>query len=274
MIKASVLGSPIQHSLSPVIHMRAYEILGWDWSYEKNEVRSGQLAGFLHENTGSFRGLSLTMPLKEEALALCDSLTDLSKRVNGVNTLVFDELGTHGFNTDVQGFIDALKFHEVVIPSSVTVLGGGATARAAIAALDGRAQYINVYSRSSHRAKALVNSANSSIVTVHPWDEVDSDPGAFAATLVISTTPKGVTDTLRIKNVAGTFFESLYDPWPTPLLATWRAAGGFGIDGLDLLVWQAIGQLELMGFDPNSVRNRRSELYQHMRASALKALHL
>jgi shikimate dehydrogenase len=274
MIKASVLGSPIQHSLSPVIHARAYEVLGWNWSYEKHEVSSGQLADFLKKNSGVFRGLSLTMPLKEEALTLCDSLTDLSKRVNGVNTLVFDDLGTHGYNTDVQGFIDAMRFHEVVIPPSVTVLGGGATARAAIAALDGAAQYINVYSRSAHRAKALVNSANSSIVTVHPWDEVDSESGAFQATLVISTTPKGVTDSLRIKKAAGTFFESLYDPWPTTFLAAWRTAGGFGIDGLDLLVWQAIGQLELMGFDPNSVRNSRSELYQDMRASALKALQL
>ena len=209
-----------------------------------------------------------------EALALCDSLTDLAKRVNGVNTLVFDELGMHGDNTDVQGFIDAMSFHQVAMPDSATVLGGGATARAAIAALDGRAHYINVYSRSAHRTKALVNSANISLVNVHPWEELSTNRDGLSAALVISTTPKGVTDSLEINGVAGTLFESLYNPWPTQLLDSWRKSGGFGIDGLDLLVWQAIGQLELMGNDPSGVQNRREELYHHMRASALDALSL
>ncbi len=274
MMKASVLGSPIEHSLSPLIHNCAYQILGWDWHYEKHEVNSGQLGDFLAENIATFRGLSLTMPLKEEALALCDSLTDLAKRVNGVNTLVFDELGMHGDNTDVQGFIDAMSFHQVAIPDSATVLGGGATARAAIAALDGRAHYVNVYSRSAHRTKALVNSANVSLVNVHPWEELSTNGDGLSAALVISTTPKGVTDSLEINGVAGTLFESLYNPWPTQLLDSWRKSGGFGIDGLDLLVWQAIGQLELMGNDPSGVQSRREELYHHMRASALDALSL
>ena len=278
MIKAAVLGSPIQHSLSPVIHQRAYEILGWNWSYERHEVSSGQLKDFLDSNKGQFRGLSLTMPLKEEALSLIDSVSDLGKRVNGVNTLVFDELQVRGENTDVQGFTDALSFHKVSIPQVVTVLGGGATARAAVAAVDGLAQRINVFSRSAHRAKALVNSAKSSIVTVYEWGKLldnessweSADLFGLGAELVIATTPLGATDQLQITGIVHTLFESLYNPWPTDLLRNWRDSGGFGIDGLDLLVWQAIGQLELMELNTDSVRERRTELYQEMRASALK----
>ena len=273
MIRASVLGSPISHSLSPVIHHRAYQVLGWDWAYERHEVASGQLGNFLEENKGRFRGLSLTMPLKEEALSLVDSLSDLSKRVNGLNTIVIDELGSHGHNTDVQGFIDALSFHRVSIPSNVTVLGGGATARAAIAAVDGKAQYIKVFSRSAHRSKALVNSATTSIVSVFGWDEIYKEAG-LSAELVISTTPKGATDSLQISEQVHTLFESLYNPWPTSMLLAWRSCGGLGIDGLDLLVWQAIGQLEVMGFDQGAVQDAREELYHQMRASALQSLGL
>lgn len=273
MIRASVLGSPISHSLSPIIHHRAYQVLGWDWSYERHEVASGQLENFMGENKGRFRGLSLTMPLKEEALSVVDSLSDLSRRVNGVNTIVIDELGSHGHNTDVQGFIDAFSFQRVKIPSIVTVLGGGATARAAIAAVDGNAQYIKVFSRSAHRSKALVNSATTSTVSVFGWNQIYEEAG-LSAELVIATTPKGATDTLEISEPVHTFFESLYDPWPTPMLAAWRSCGGFGIDGLDLLVWQAIGQLEVMGFDQRAVQGAREDLYHQMRASALQSLGL
>ena len=280
MIKAAVLGSPIQHSLSPIIHQRAYDLLGWNWSYERHEVTSGQLKEFLEKYLGQFRGLSLTMPLKEEALNLIDNISDLGKRVNGVNTLIFDELQSRGENTDVQGFIDALAFHEIAMPRVVTILGGGATARAAIAAVDSRAQQINVFSRSAHRAKALVNSAAYSIVTVFKWDDLtnnqllaESDASfGLKAELVISTTPGGATDQLDFSGTPQTLFESLYNPWPTDLLRKWRNSGGFAIDGLDLLVWQAIGQLELMSLSGDSLQERKIELYQEMRASAFEFL--
>lgn len=269
MIKAAVLGSPISHSLSPAIHQRAYEILGWEWVYERHEVSSGQLATFLESNRGNFRGLSLTMPLKEEALALLDTVSDLAKQVNGVNTIVFDEIGSHGHNTDVQGFRDALAFHQIEITEKVSILGGGATARAAIGAVDGSAKIVNVYSRSAHRTRALVNSATRSIVNVCSWSAVDY---AFEEGLIISTTPKGATDELVPKAIGGAFFESLYSPWPTPLLARWRESGGITLDGLDLLVWQALGQLELMGFDQSAVIDRKFELHDAMRSAALQLL--
>lgn len=269
MIRAAVLGSPISHSLSPVIHSCAYQILGWDWNYERHEVKSGELLSFLSAHAGYFRGLSLTMPLKEEVGSLVDVITDEARLTLSANTIVFDELASSGFNTDIQGFQDAFRAHEVTIPTEVAILGGGATARSAIAAIDGSAQKIHVYSRSSHRAKALVNSARRSIVEVHSWDVV-SDSRAYP--LVISTTPKGATDELSIENEGHVLFESLYNPWPTPLARRWHEAGGKVLDGLDLLVWQAIGQLERMSFDPSQIRERRTELFEAMRNQALLAL--
>ena len=269
MNKAAVLGSPIAHSLSPIIHQCAYQVLGWDWSYERYEVKSGELPDFLSRHEGQFRGLSLTMPLKEEVLTLVDSLSDQARMTNSANTIVFDELGSTGFNTDIGGFQDALRAHEVAIPSEAAVLGGGATARSAIAALDGSAQRIHVFSRSAHRNKGLVNSATKSIVEIHPWENAEA---CANYSLIISTTPKGATDDLQIHNNSGVFFESLYNPWPTPLLKKWQEAGGVGIDGLDLLVWQALGQLEHMSFNPNEVRKRKFQLFTLMREQALLAL--
>ena len=266
MIRAAVLGSPIAHSLSPTIHQKAYEILGWQWQYSKFEVASGGLPEFLKRDLSEFRGLSLTMPLKEEAIALLDTVSDLARRVNAANTVVFDELGTHGFNTDVQGFVDALKNQQIIIPERVAILGGGATARSAIAAVDAQTKRIDVYSRSAHRARALVNAAEKAIVSVHSWDKVS---GAFDAELVISTTPRGATDNLMIPRKPGTLFESLYDPWPTPLVHRWELAGGKVVDGLELLVWQAIGQLEIMSVDGDSLAERKEELYAAMRSAAL-----
>ena len=91
MIQAAVLGSPIGHSLSPTLHKCAYEVLGWDWDYTAIEVKSGELAQFIADNRKIFRGLSLTMPLKEEALMIADSLDPLVKRINAANTLILED---------------------------------------------------------------------------------------------------------------------------------------------------------------------------------------
>ena len=277
MTKAAVLGAPINHSLSPTIHESAYRFLGWDWTYERHLVESGGLARFLTSHQGEFRGLSLTMPLKEEALALLDSLTEMAKRTNSANTIVFDELGSHGFNTDVQGFRDALSFHKVAIPSEVVILGGGATARSAVAAVDGLAKVIKVYVRSERRGKALVNAALSSIVNIRNWQELTDGEFGVGNQLIISTTPQGATDHLVPNSTEGVFFESLYHPWPTPLLNRWRSAGGKVIDGLDLLLWQAIGQLEVMSpagalCKRDGSRVNKEELSLHMRSDAVKIL--
>jgi shikimate dehydrogenase len=270
VIKAAVLGSPIGHSLSPTLHNCAYGVLGWDWEYTAIEVKGGDLAKFLETNRKTFRGLSLTMPLKEEALLVADSLDPLVKRINAANTLIFEENGVSAYSTDVSGFVQALTKAEVSIPNEITILGGGATARSAIAAVDGRGRTITVYSRSASRGAQLINSSISATVVVKDWAEAQS---GLSANLVIATTPTGATDHLIPTQSAtsnGTLFESLYSPWPTKLLAKWQGLGGKYLDGLDLLVEQGIGQIELMSHEPLKIDLR--SLAVTMRSAGLQKL--
>ena len=267
MIKAAVLGSPIGHSLSPTLHNCAYEVLGWDWEYTAIEVKGGDLAKFIETNRKTFRGLSLTMPLKEEALLVADSLDPLVKRINAANTLIFEENEVSAYSTDVSGFVQALAKAEVSIPNEITILGGGATARSAIAAVDGRGRTITVYSRSASRGAQLINSSISATVVVKDWAEAQS---GLSANLVIATTPTGATDHLIPTASNGTLFESLYSPWPTKLLAKWQEVGGKYLDGLDLLVEQGIGQIELMSYEPLKIDLR--SLAVTMRVAGLQKL--
>ena len=267
MIKAAVLGSPIGHSLSPTLHNCAYEVLGWDWEYTAVEVKGGELAKFIAANRKTFRGLSLTMPLKEEALLVADSLDPLVKRINAANTLIFEENEVSAYSTDVSGFVQALAKAEVSIPNEITILGGGATARSAIAAVDGRGRTITVYSRSASRGAQLINSSISATVVVKDWAEAQS---GLSANLVIATTPTGATDHLIPTASNGTLFESLYSPWPTKLLAKWQGVGGKYLDGLDLLVEQGIGQIELMSHEPLKIDLR--SLAVTMRSAGLQKL--
>ena len=267
MIQAAVLGSPIGHSLSPTLHKCAYDVLGWDWEYTAIEVKSGELAQFIAANRNTFRGLSLTMPLKEEALLFADSLDPLVKRINAANTLIFEENQVSAYSTDVSGFVQALAKAEVSIPNEITILGGGATARSAIAAVDGRGRTITVYSRSASRAAQLINSSISATVVVKDWNEAQS---GLSANLIIATTPTGATDHLIPTESTGTLFESLYSPWPTKFLAKWQGLGGKYLDGLDLLVEQGIGQIELMAHEPLKIDLR--SLAVTMRAAGLQKL--
>jgi shikimate dehydrogenase len=207
------------------------------------------------------------MPLKEEALLVADSLDPLVKRINAANTLIFEENEVSAYSTDVSGFVQALAKAEVSIPNEITILGGGATARSAIAAVDGRGRTITVYSRSASRSAQLINSSISATVVVKDWTEAQSGLGA---NLVIATTPTGATDHLIPTESTGTLFESLYSPWPTKLLAKWQGVGGKYLDGLDLLVEQGIGQIELMSYEPLKIDLR--SLAVTMRAAGLQKL--
>ena len=243
-MRAAVLGYPISHSLSPTLHKRAYEILGIDANYDAVEVSAGQLPEFLKEvaktNSTVWLGFSLTMPLKEEVLSVANEVDELAKQIRSANTLIPIANGWRATTTDVPGFIWALAANKVTNFKSVTIIGAGATARAAAAAVDAPGMEIKVINRNMDRIPAMKDAVKSSNLEFLDWDEV-----ALDSDLVINTTPKGAADKLevRLDSEAGVLFESLYDPWPTKLAAKWQ---GKVIDGLDLLVHQAIDQIALM----------------------------
>ncbi|MGW5008312.1 shikimate dehydrogenase [Streptomyces parvulus] len=248
--RAAVLGSPIAHSLSPVLHRAAYAELGLaDWTYDGFDVGEAALPGFLGRLGAEWAGLSLTMPLKRAVIPLLDGISETAAAVDAVNTVVFTEDGRRtGDNTDIPGMIAALREHGIEKTETAAVLGAGATASSALAALARICTgEIAVYVRSAARADEMRGWAERLGVAVRIADWADAEE-ALRAPLVVATTPAGTTDALAaaVPEMPATLFDVLYDPWPTALAARWSAGGGAVVGGLDLLVHQAVLQVELM----------------------------
>ncbi|MFI6014252.1 shikimate dehydrogenase [Streptomyces sp. NPDC051243] len=248
--RAAVLGSPIAHSLSPVLHRTAYEELGLvDWSYDRFEIDEAALPGFFTELGPEWAGLSLTMPLKRAVIPLLDEISETAASVEAVNTVVFTEGGRRvGDNTDIPGMVAALRERGIEQVDSAAVLGAGATASSALAALARICTgEVVAYVRSEARAAEMRQWGERLEVEVRTADWADAER-ALRAPLVIATTPAGTTDALAaaVPERPATLFDVLYDPWPTALAARWSMYGGAVVSGLDLLVHQAVLQVEQM----------------------------
>ncbi|WP_371096256.1 shikimate dehydrogenase [Streptomyces sanglieri] len=248
--RAAVLGSPIAHSLSPVLHRAAYAELGLDgWTYDRFEVDEAALPGFVQGLDSTWAGLSLTMPLKRAIIPLLDSVSGTASSVEAVNTVVLTEDGRlTGDNTDIPGMIAALRERGVEKTESAAVLGAGATASSALAALSQIcAGPVTAYVRSRERGDEMRGWGERLGVDVRIADWAEAEQ-ALRAPLIIATTPAGATDGLMdaVPERPGTLFDVLYEPWPTGLASAWTAHGGPVIGGLDLLVHQAVLQVEQM----------------------------
>ncbi|WP_037842916.1 shikimate dehydrogenase [Streptomyces sp. NRRL F-5126] len=253
--RAGVLGSPIGHSLSPVLHRAAYAKLGLTgWHYDSHEVDEAALPGFfarVPEWAGDARpgGFSLTMPLKRAVIPLLDEISDTAASVEAVNTVTFGPgARAKGDNTDIPGMVAALAERGVGTVESAAVLGAGATASSAVAALASVCTGpVTAYVRGDARAAEMRGWGERLGVDVRtaPWSRAAE---AFGAGLVVATTPAGVADELAgsVPPGPGTLFDVVYDPWPTRLAAAWAARGGRIVGGLDLLVHQAVLQVQLM----------------------------
>ncbi|WP_435055392.1 shikimate dehydrogenase [Micromonospora aurantiaca (nom. illeg.)] len=247
--RAAVVGKPIAHSISPVIHAAGYAAAGLTgWSYTRIEAGADELPGLVAGLGPEWAGLSVTMPGKEVALALADEVSPVAAAVGAANTLVRRQDGTwYADNTDVTGMVEVLTGAGCVAGAVVTVLGAGGTARAAIAAAAriGAAE-VTVVARRPEAVDELrpVAAAAGVPLAGAGWDGA---PSHARADLVISTVPKGVADPLADNfdwRPESVFFDVVYDPWPTPLAAAALAAGCRVVSGLDLLLAQAFGQFE------------------------------
>ena len=249
MIRGAVLGSPISHSLSPLLHRSAFEFLGIEGTYTAIEVKSGELAAFISkdgEALESFDYFSLTMPLKEELVRLNVLRDPLAVRIQSANTLYRSGLDWVATSTDGSGFLKALSDESFEHLQKTLILGAGGTARAVAGAVDSMTQHIHVMSRSENRREALSGAITSSEFTFLPWkDQIDF--GFYD--LIVNTTPAGVADVLVSnlpKKVDGVYFDVLYKPLPTALGEAYAQKGGRVYDGIDLLVFQGIEQLDLV----------------------------
>jgi shikimate dehydrogenase len=265
--RAAVLGSPIAHSLSPVLHRAAYQALGLDdWAYEAIECDEAGLPDLLNSLGPEWAGLSLTMPLKRAVLPLLDHAESLVTQVGGANTVVFGPGGRGGFNTDVPGMITALAEAGVTSAEPALVLGAGATACAALAALHGIGiTEASVAVRNPDSAGDLLAVADRLGVTVRlvPFGD---EPAGTGWQLLISTVPSGAADGHAQRIRAGTLaaaavLDVVYHPWPTALATAAGQAGAQVAGGFDLLLHQAARQVELMtGRDAPTAAMRQAGL--------------
>jgi shikimate dehydrogenase len=260
-----VLGSPIAHSLSPVLHRAAYEQLGLDWTYDAVEVDPEALPAFIAGCGREWVGLSLTMPLKRAVLPLLDTTSDLVDLVGAANTVVLGRDGLAGYNTDVMGVFEALR--EIgAQPGPAVVLGAGATAGSALAALAqiGCSKVV-VRARRPEAAASLagVASALGIDLTVRDWPTTGEGlPGRKKAAIVVCTVPGSVASGLvdAVPGDPGALLDVSYDPWPPDLVAAWRAAGGTASAGDAMLLHQAVSQVELMSGSRPDVEVMRAAL--------------
>lgn len=266
--RAAVLGHPVTHSLSPVLHTAAYRALGLrGWTYEAFDVEESGLPEFLARLDGTWAGLSLTMPLKRAVRPFLSRISGLAAEVGATNTVVVTPDGLHGYNTDVFGVIKALAEAGAERVGAAAILGAGATAASALAALRdlGCTEPI-VHLRTPGRAADLLAAAER--LGVRPRlvgldDRSVRESGAWVRDVggaVVSTLPPGAADSLfaplaeEALRASGrepetrlpALLDVVYSPWPTRLAQAWASAGGRVASGFAMLVHQAEGQVELM----------------------------
>lgn len=242
--RLAVWGDPISHSRSPRLHAAAYERLGLDWEYGRRQVDAAAFPTALAALDGSWRGLSLTMPLKEVAHAAAAELDQHARLTGAVNTLLLGER-LQGFNTDVGGIVDAFAHARVGELEDVRILGAGATAASAlVAAVELGAQRVEVRARRPEAADRLQRIGGELGVTVTTVS-FDAPTSHVAAT--IATLPSGTVlepcMSAPLSSSGGVLFEAAYAPWPSALAAGWGSAQV--ISGFDMLLHQAVRQIRI-----------------------------
>lgn len=277
--RAGVVGSPVDHSLSPVLHLAAYRALGLTgWSYDRTDVPRGDLRRHVEALGPERVGLSVTMPGKEEALALADDSSPEAQLAGAANTLVRrDDGGWYADNTDIYGLATALGEAGVHQPLRAVVLGGGATARSAVLAL----RRLGVGEVTLLVRGRLRPETEDLLERLRDLDQgpevrtgrlVDSIPlGPSGAEVVVGTLPAGTPAPEVTWDGAGepVVLDAVYAPWPSTLaLAVGEATGGrvAVVRGTAMLLHQAVRQVELMTGRTPPVAAMAAALEEHLAA--------
>ncbi|MBH0774922.1 shikimate dehydrogenase [Nocardia bovistercoris] len=246
--KAAVLGKPIAHSRSPLLHLAAYRALGLPWTYERLECDAERLPGLVDGLGPEWVGLSVTMPDKEAALAYASVRTERALLVGSANTLVREVDGWRADCTDVDGVLGALREGGVTTVDSAVVLGAGGTARPALLALaELGAKQVTVLARDAGRARGARELAErlGLAVTVAGFEPRAVRTACAESDAVVSTIPAEAAAVVAEPVAAApVVLDAIYDPWPTPLAVAVVRAEHAVVGGLRMLLNQAYGQVE------------------------------
>jgi shikimate dehydrogenase len=246
--KAAVIGSPIEHSLSPVLHNAAYAALGLDWEYTRLECTEDQVASLVASLGPEWVGLSCTMPTKRAALAVASSVTSRASAVGAANTLVRNGSEWHADCTDVDGVVGALREKGFSGGSRGVVIGAGGTATAVLAGFAAMGvSSVSLVVRDPSRTSEAVETASRVGVSVEVLALSSVDLGSLAAAsdVLVSTVPAEATVPLASALARAPYvLDVIYHPWPTPVATAVSQAGTRLATGLDMLLHQAFGQVE------------------------------
>jgi shikimate dehydrogenase len=258
-MRAAVLGRPVSHSLSPALHRAAYAALGLsDWTYDALDLGAEDLPVLLAGLGEEWRGFSVTMPCKQAAVEVADVVAPLPGLLQAANTLVRTDDGWRAENTDVAGIGVALQLAGVEEVAHAAIVGAGGTAAAAAVALASLgAERIEIVAREPARAAGLAGVLDVLGVesVVSRPDEADLDVPVVVSTVPIDAQPAVTGLGWR---AGQTVLDVLYAPWPTPLALRVAEVGGTVVGGLEVLLWQATEQVELMTGRPAPIGAMRA----------------
>jgi shikimate dehydrogenase len=271
-MKAAVLGSPVSHSLSPVLHNSAYKSLGLDHTYSAIEVTEADFPNFISSLDESWLGVSLTMPLKEVAFLVATTADLVATQAGAINTLIFSD-GISGFNTDVAGIVDSFIEQGLSRADSGTLFGSGATARSALVAMAqlGVTQ-VQCIARNESDVAQLIQLGE--MIDVSVSHSLVNDSNWLTSDVVINTTPVGVLDEIAkdVWQPKGILLDVVYHPWPTQLAASWEISSGSVTSGLSMLLHQAAHQVALMTNLPAPIDEMRAGLNLELLARGLNTI--
>jgi len=275
VMKAAVVGNPVDHSLSPDIHNFWLNEAGLKGVYTKKTVRDENLTDFItNAAKEGFSGLNITVPHKEKALKACDVLSATAKELGAVNLITFKNGIIFGDNTDGQGFIESIKEKLPNISfekNSFAILGAGGAAKGIIHALHkNNAKKITIINRNYKKAKDLANKYKETAV---PFDLKDIKKGLNGASFLINTTTMGMRggpasiniDFLSFPEIL-CFTDIVYNPKTTNLMKSATKSGVKVIGGIGMLVNQAVPAFQAFyGEEPRNLDKLYSVLENKMK---------
>ena len=264
--KAAVLGSPVEHSLSPVLHGAGYEAAGLEgWTYERIECDAEQLPGIVGGAGEEYRGFSVTMPGKFAALEFADDVSERAQAIGSANTLVRDGGSWRADNTDCEGIagaLDELVGKQTAIGHAL-VIGGGGTARPALWSLAERgAEKATVLNRSdrSDELLPLLRGVEADFIDFNR----DLEPLAMSVDLIISTVPPAALEGREKELGHAPLLDVIYNPWPTPLATRAASNGHLTVGGLVMLACQSYSQFEQFTGVPAPREEMREALFRYV----------
>jgi len=276
MKKAAVIGFPVKHSWSPIIHNYWIKEHGISGEYEKIEVHPNDLKSLvISKKEQGFSGLNITIPHKEKVTEICDELSESARVLQAVNLITFKNNIIYGDNTDGGGFVESLKedFPDINLSSlRIGILGAGGAAKSiALSLSKENPKKIFVFNRNIDRAEKLVEKVN--FHAAEPLNIDDINLKKLSIDLLINATPvgmAGMTDTnfINFKNIGGIefFADIVYNPENTESMSLARSQNIKTMGGLGMLLYQAVPSFEsFFGVRPEVTNGLKQHLLEHIR---------